>query len=404
MFFPASVVNLYTTWQFIRSFLHRGWWLVTSLYLVTQAGLSPIELVILGTAQGLVVLATEVPAGVFADTYSRKLSLVIAHVLMGLGMISTGLVQSLPALMLTQMIWGLSWAFASGADVAWLTDELDDPENTKLALIKASKWSQAGSALGILTLGGLAWSTNLATAMITAGSGIWLLGLAVFVSFRETNFIRSNPGSELKSAACVLREGTRYIRSRRILIHILLCTYLVNGADEAFVRLYAKQLIDLGLPSSAAPIIWLSILTVAALSVSLLALSATSRYLSNRQNYARAYSVATLIGALGLAIFAMSSTPELACFGIVLISGIATPVMRTVSVVWSNEHTESQVRATVQSCLSVAENLGEVSLGFCIAIIAELLGIPWAMIASCITLLAVFMLVEYRSKRTNLLH
>ena len=30
-------------------------------------------------------------------------------------------------LVATQLLWGLSWTLASGADVAWITDELDAP-------------------------------------------------------------------------------------------------------------------------------------------------------------------------------------------------------------------------------------------------------------------------------------
>ena len=172
-----SVASVYAAWFFVRSFLHRGWWVVTSLYLVTEAGLSPFELVFIGTAQAIAVIAAEVPAGIFADAYSRKWSLVLAHVLMGLGMLTTGLVLSFPALVVTQMIWGLSWTFSSGADVAWMTDELDDPERTTTALINAAKWGHAGAALGILSLGALAWLTSLSVAMVSSGIGMWLLGI-----------------------------------------------------------------------------------------------------------------------------------------------------------------------------------------------------------------------------------
>jgi len=123
-----TVAATYLRWTFLRAIFHRGWWLATSLYLVVEAGLSPLELVFLGTAQGLTVIVFEIPAGVVADNYSRKWSIVIAHFLMGTAMLATGLVMSFPALVLTQMVWGLSWTFSSGADVAWLNDELDQPE------------------------------------------------------------------------------------------------------------------------------------------------------------------------------------------------------------------------------------------------------------------------------------
>ncbi len=397
MFSHTSVATIFATWSFVRSFLHRGWWLVTSLYLVTEAGLTPFELVFLGTAQGLTVLVAEVPAGVFADAYSRKWSLIIAHALMGLGMFSTGLVLSFPALVLTQMVWGLSWTFSSGADVAWMTDEMDRPDKTAAALINAAKWGHAGSALGILVIGALAWMTTLATAMLLAGAGMWLLGAAVLFLFRETKFERASPGSLIATAVQTFRGSLLRLRSHRVLVHILVCTVLVNGADEAFGRLHAKQLLEIGIPEGAAPIIWLTLLAVASLALSLISLAALNRFLGRHDNHARAYGSAAVMGATALVLFAYSTSFELAALAILLVGGVAMSVMRTVSVVWANKHATSQIRATVQSFLSLAENLGEVSLGFGLAILASYAGIPAAMIGSAVILLLVAVLVEKRS-------
>ncbi len=88
---------------------HRGYWLVASLYLVIDAHLSPFQLVTIGVAQGVVALLCEVPAGVVADTVSRKWSLVFAHALMGAALVITGMVTAFPALVATQMMWGIAW-------------------------------------------------------------------------------------------------------------------------------------------------------------------------------------------------------------------------------------------------------------------------------------------------------
>ena len=394
----SSVATLYATWSFVRSFLHRGWWLVTSLYLVTEAGLTPFELVFLGTAQGLTVIAAEVPAGVFADAYSRKWSLVLAHVLMGLSMVSTGLVLSFPALVVTQMVWGLSWTFSSGADVAWMTDELNNPDATTDALINAAKWGHAGSALGIVTLGALAWATSLSTAMICAGLGMGVLGLLVAIAFSETNFERAQAGKLLSTAMQALRQGVLRLRTHRILIHILMCTYLVNGADEAFGRLHVKQLTNIGLPPDAAPIVWISLLAVVSLSLSFVALALTNRFLATGARDPRAYRTAALIGAIGLAALAASTAFPSAALAVLAVGGVAMTVMRTVSIVWANKSATNEVRATVHSFLSLSENLGEISLGFGLALVASYAGIPAAMIGSCVILAGVAMLVEFRSR------
>jgi hypothetical protein len=69
----------------MRAVFHRGYWLVTSLYLVVDANLSAFQLLFIGTAQGLTALAFEIPTGVMADTISRKWSIVMAQLVMGTG-------------------------------------------------------------------------------------------------------------------------------------------------------------------------------------------------------------------------------------------------------------------------------------------------------------------------------
>ena len=43
-------------------------------------------------------------------------------------------------LLVTQVLWGLGWAFSSGADVAWLTDELGQPGRIDGTLTARARW------------------------------------------------------------------------------------------------------------------------------------------------------------------------------------------------------------------------------------------------------------------------
>ena len=69
-------------------------WVVISIYLVRTLHLSPLQLVLMGTAMEAAVFVFEVPTGVVADTYSRRLSLVIGFVGMGLAWMLVGIVSS----------------------------------------------------------------------------------------------------------------------------------------------------------------------------------------------------------------------------------------------------------------------------------------------------------------------
>jgi MFS family permease len=94
--------------------------LITTVNMVYQfqvAGLSPLQLVLVGTLLETVAFLCEVPTGIVADVYSRRLSIVIGYVLVGAGFAIEGLVPEFAVIMATQVIWGIGITFTSGATV-----------------------------------------------------------------------------------------------------------------------------------------------------------------------------------------------------------------------------------------------------------------------------------------------
>ena len=63
---------------------------VNLVYQATVVGLNPLQLVLVGTVLESSVLLFEVPTGVVADVYSRRLSVIIGFFLMGLGFMLAG--------------------------------------------------------------------------------------------------------------------------------------------------------------------------------------------------------------------------------------------------------------------------------------------------------------------------
>ena len=140
--------------------------------------------------QGLTVVIAEVPAGVLADAVSRRVALVVAHIVMGAGMALTGLVSAYPLLVVSQCLWGLGWAISSGADVAWITDELDRPDLIDRVLTAQGRYDLWGTALGIIVFGTFAWATTLSTAIVVAGLGMIALGILIVARWPEAGFTR----------------------------------------------------------------------------------------------------------------------------------------------------------------------------------------------------------------------
>ena len=114
---------------------------VIMVFQVTEVGLNPLQLVLLGTTLEVTALLFEVPTGVVADVYSRRLSVIIGVFIIGVGMA----MQALPTfglLLLAQVVWGIGYTFTSGATDAWLVDEVGD-QNAGEVFLRASSTSSS---------------------------------------------------------------------------------------------------------------------------------------------------------------------------------------------------------------------------------------------------------------------
>lgn len=96
---------------------------VVTMNLVYQAvvvGLDPLQLVLVGTLLEATCFLFEIPTGVVADLYSRKLSVIIGTVLIGLGFVIEGSFPNFLAVLFAQIVWGIGATFVSGVPSAFL--------------------------------------------------------------------------------------------------------------------------------------------------------------------------------------------------------------------------------------------------------------------------------------------
>jgi hypothetical protein len=113
---------------------------------------------------------------------------VIGHGFLAAGMLLTGPVTAFPLVLLTQVLWALGWACSGGADVAWLTDELGQPDRIARVLTARARWDLIGGMAGMIAFGVLGWAASLTAAIAASGVAMALLGLFVAARFPEDNF------------------------------------------------------------------------------------------------------------------------------------------------------------------------------------------------------------------------
>ncbi len=392
-----SIASKFIFWTRTRALFYRGWWLVTSLYLVTVGHLTPSQLVMIGVFQGIVSLIFEVPAGVVADTVSRKKALLISHLLMGSAMLATGLVKTFPLLVLTQMIWGIAWSFASGADIAFITDELNEPKKVSRVLTRAARADLEGSALSIILIGLLAAVTSLQTAMIVAGAGMLVLGFYVLTQFKETRFTPTRE-NRWTTSLDIFKDGFKLVSKSKIILTMFLATVLVNGSSE-LGRLYPQRLTEVGFPTLSQPIVWLTALNIITLLAGVAALKIVEPRVHGLVTARRDYIFACLVGAVGLMFIGLIPSFAPVFIGIILMDGVSGKLTRTLASIQVNNATTDNVRATVHSFLAQCEYLGEIVLGLGIAVLARRSGSTAFVGGAIIMLITALLIMRLRSTR-----
>jgi len=389
---PADGVRVtvpFLRWTFLRAVFHRGYVLASGLYFVVVAHLSAAQLVLLGAVMALTLLLSDIPAGVWSDAFSRKWPLVIGHGFLAAGMMLTGAVTTFGWLLVTQVLWGLGWAFSSGADVAWLTDELGQPGRIDRVLTARARWELAGGAAGMVAFGVLGWAAGLGAAVVVSGAGMALVGAFVAARFGEDNFtpVRQH---RWRASVSIFRRGLTLARSDHAILVMLIATMLINGAG-VITWLFPRQLVDLGFPDEL--VLWYTALCVLSFAAGVVALRIVEARIDGAGAARRSYVLACFIGALGLIVLAYAPDALAGGAGVLLARGISFNVTGAVSVIWVNRRTTSDVRTTLHSFLSQAESTGEIIGGFAFAALAQASGISVTLLTSAVVVAATGALV-----------
>jgi MFS transporter, DHA3 family, tetracycline resistance protein len=374
------------------SFLSALIFTVTAVYFVTELGMSPLQLVLVGTVLELTVFTFEVPTGIVADTYSRRLSIVVGYVVMGLAFVLVGGIEAVWTVLAGWAIWGFGYTFTSGAKDAWLADEVGADRVTAVYL-RGAQIGRAGAVLGIVAAVGLG-VVDLRLPIVLGGVGIVVLGLFFAFAMPETGF-RPLPREERGSFAQMAhtgRAGARLVRARPALIAILGIAAFAGMWSESYDRLWQAHVIrEVGLPSIGGfePVVWFGLFGVVGLLLSIAVAQPLGRRLENvtREKLARTLfrlDATLLVSSL---VFALAGSLWLAMLGsyaLFLARNLAEPIFSS----WLNRSIdESSVRATVISITNQADAVGQWTGGPALGTVGNVFGIRAALVAGAACLL-----------------
>ncbi len=365
-------------------------------YYVRTVGMNPLQLVLVGTAIELTCFLFEVPTGVVADTYSRRLSLLIGGFLIGACYVLTGLVPIFIAIIFAEVIRGIGETFKSGATDAWITDEVGVDKVGELFARNGQVW-QVCNLIGVLVSIVLASLFNYQVAILL-GAGLYLL-LHVYLCFvmPETGFVRPvrAPGASLRTQSAqmfgTLREGVGIVRGTPVILLLVLAEIIRGAASEGWDRLWeAHFLTSFNLPVLSVPIIgrldpiaWFGIFEIIGTVLGVTVMEVVRRKFTVTSTTPNATVARWLMGLYtGTMVcmlgFAWATNFPLAV-GFLLLRGVFYGPPGPISGTWMNLHIPSKVRATVLSMTSQGNALGQFGGGPGVGLIGNVFGVRAAL-------------------------
>lgn len=377
----SDPTRVYLTLSAGLSFAFALAYTLQGLYFVTVAGLDPLQLLLIGAALEGAVFLLEVPTGVVADVYSRRRSVILGCVCLGTAMALVAAFPVFPALLLTQIVSAAGYAFLSGAQQAWLADEVGEGRAAGLYLL-GSQYGRAAGMAGIAATAALA-ALGLHVPILAGGAVALLLALYLWLRMPEDGFAPA-PRQQRQTWAALsgtLRRGIAEVRASRVLTLLMLGAVLYGASSEALDRLNEFLLIrEVGLPGGLSAANWLIGLTLAVQIVGFTVTEPLRRRIRPADAQAASRALRWVLGLSVAALLAFASAPGFGwAAGALVVHGVLRGLYSPLYDAWINQGLNPASRATVNSIASQADALGQVTFGPVFGLLGNVLGVRSAL-------------------------
>lgn len=362
-------------------------WVLAPVYFVKTVGMSPLQLVLVGTFMELSVFVFELPTGIVADVYSRRLSTIVGYLIMGLALVFVGLTAEAWAVILGWAIWGFGYTFTSGAEDAWLADEIG-VDKVRPVYLRSAQLGRAVALLGIAATVALGL-VALWLPIVIGGAVFVAVGVLLAALMPETGFKRAERGHAEGALHVMVHTGltgARLVRRTPVLLLILAIAASWGAWSEGYDRLAQAHLLkDVDLPSffGLSFVVWFGLISAASLILAI----AVAQPANRRLERAGQLTVTWILLALDVLLIGSVVLFGLAGFfwlavTAMLLTNVARSLAMPLFTSWLNQSIDnSRVRATVMSITSQADAVGQWTGGPAIGAIGNVFGIRAALVA-----------------------
>jgi DHA3 family tetracycline resistance protein-like MFS transporter len=405
-----SPVSIYYSYSGGFAFFFALMTTIFSIYHIDIVRLNPFQLVIIGTILESSCFIFEIPTGVVADYYSRRRSIIIGLIIMGIGIFIEGSFPLFITVAIAQVIWGFGATFLSGADIAWITDEVKGV-NIDNILLKGTQIYQICTLMGIFISISLA-AFDIALPIKISGVMFVFLGIFFYFFMPESNF---QPVSKNKTEIAPLTgtwkkltltftRGLKHIKGNQVLILLFSAVILGGLHSEGFDRLWTFRFLrDLSFPtiSQMNPLYWFAIIHSGGILINITFIQWIKKSMKESVSIKILWllSAINMVMASTIFIFAFAGHFYLAAASYWLTYTMKHSHHTLNDIIINKNISDSRIRATVFSMKAQLDQVGQIIGGPIIGLIANKWSVSVGLLASGLIILPIIFIYLYLAKK-----
>jgi MFS family permease len=311
----------------------------------------------------------EVPTGVVADVFGRKVSVILSLLFVSLILLIVPFISSIVSLTILFIFWGIARTLSTGADQAWIVDNLKKSKKENLIqeyYVKNRSFNRAALMLsglfaaGLIVLFGKDVIVNFLGINLIGYDFLWFIEsagffiAAIILMFVDEHYKPQKilPKHIFKHSYSHFKSGFRHSYRNPVIFHLIIAAFFIAVAGGMFGIIYQPFLLELGLPTHYLGYL-MSIFGAIGIFLPFIARK-IFRFIKKETMYLS--FIAVMEAILIFAVFFVVSPLAGLAFMVVIgnIGDLEKPIQRP----YFQRHLKSKIRATVASFESMFIHFG----------------------------------------------
>jgi DHA3 family tetracycline resistance protein-like MFS transporter len=319
------------------------------------------------------ILIFEMPTGLVADIYGRRISIILSAFLSLFSGLAFVFFPFLAGFIMAEIIGGMGETLRSGALEAWLVDSLKHEgreDKVKSAFAGGTKFKTAGNLLGLI-LGGYLASLSMNLVWVPFTVVFLILSVILLLMMKEEYEIPKDISKKIASRLSETIKGSmQVIKSQRLILALVLLSLFSEFSFETISQYWQVHFDE----NLLVPTPYFGWILAAASVLTILLIDKVTALSDKFRSGVFPLIILEALFLLSLLFIALTVSPLLAILFFILLQAFVSfkePIFLDIY----NKRIPSSQRATLLSFQSLVGSTGEVLAGLCIGVIALKFGL-----------------------------